>query len=88
LNLEIYGIGGDLPAPDNLFGTATDIRTAMSLVHLARITRCRWVIFHGDDGQGKVPVYEMSTTEAQIWLSRLALMSPQGDLTKQHKEFA
>lgn len=75
MNLRIYGIESTLNPPDGLFGTAFDIRTAMSLVHLARLTSCQHVIFGGHDGEKKVINGYMSVAEAQLWLTRLELLA-------------
>lgn len=75
MNIEVYGVGSELNPPNDLFGTASDIRTAMSLVHLARLSRCSAVYFKGTVDSGAVPRYHMTVAEAQIWLAMLELVT-------------
>jgi hypothetical protein len=40
MELNFYCIGGKLNAPDDFVGTAHDLRTAISLTHLLRLSEC------------------------------------------------
>lgn len=74
--LNVYSVGGTLRAPDDLVGTAYDIRTAISLLRLLRAYDCTGCKLQGStDGGNFDDLTELSINDALLFLLN-ALLQP------------
>jgi hypothetical protein len=69
MRLDIYCVGGTLNPPDDLAGTAHDIRTAISLLRLLRAHDCTHCKLQGAAGDMEfTEVTELSINDALLML--------------------
>lgn len=78
--LNVYSVGGTLAAPDDLVGTAYDIRTAISLLRLLRAYNCTGCKLQGStDGGNFDDLTALSINDALLFLLAVLLQPAEND---------